>query len=496
MEKTYNNKTVKEPHIMPSFIPALITTTTTTSPIITHTTPSSKTNSNFFSCFPSIFQTLIIITCSFILLQGNDWLIPRRRCTEQEILLADPTKQPECFFHDTYEDARNAFKNEIKSTNGQLQLVSFPIYTQNGTLYIDVGYRIGKNASNILIIVSGTHGVEGYAGSALQLASIRSLNTRNIFKTSTSTIVFIHILNPYGMKYNRRTNENNVDLNRNAVFSDDVWKEITSRPDNIAGYVDYNDIFNPIGEFNFYHLLPAAWNMLTSGRFDVDRIKRAAVTGTHSNPKGVYYSGSKLEPSHLAIASFFKSYGLISIAKRVIIVDVHSGLGPQGLDSWMLYGDQLSPKLKEIVQDTYSGLPKQGSIISKLNETDSLIQVMGVIPYALEFDYVGISSGYDLVISDVQKGYVDLFKNHVKSKNGWAFCYSQEFGTVASIYVLNSVVVENAAYFYGNEEDLKRARKQTKAAFYPDNSLFAREVVFRGVAGTLRSLQLLEDGDE
>ena len=28
------------------------------------------------------------------------------------------------------------------------------------------------------------------------------------------TIVFIHCLNPYGMKHNRRVNEENIDLNR------------------------------------------------------------------------------------------------------------------------------------------------------------------------------------------------------------------------------------------------------------------------------------------
>jgi hypothetical protein len=443
---------------------------------------------------------IIILISSILLIFGQDYFIPRRRCSIQEQLLADPVIQPECFFHDSYEEAKKAFQQEIQFTNGELNLVSLPIYTPNGTLSIDVGYRI-KNSSNVLVVISGTHGVEGYAGSAIQLATIRALRTRKLLQTTQASLIFVHILNPYGMKFNRRTNENNVDLNRNAVFSQEMWKLLLARSPNIAGYEDYNDIFNPTGPFSFYHLFSACWNMIITGRFSVNRIKRAAVTGTHTNPKGVYYMGNKPEPSHVAMANFFNSYGFISQAKRVIMNDIHSGLGPQGMDSWMMYGEQVTPRLRKVVEQTYGRMSRNGSIMSILrsrngSDDDQLTNIININPYALEFDYSGISEGYDLVVSDVQKGYIDLFKQQVKEKSGWAFCYSQEFGTVASILVLNSVVVENAALFYGTEEDLKRARVQTRQAFYPDNQYFAREVVNRGMAGLLRSIQLLDDGDE
>ena len=39
----------------------------------------------------------------------------------------------------------------------------------------------------------------------------------------------VHGLNPFGMKYLRRVNENNVDLNRNSLFTDEeLCKTLTS----------------------------------------------------------------------------------------------------------------------------------------------------------------------------------------------------------------------------------------------------------------------------
>lgn len=64
---------------------------------------------------------------------------------------------------------------------------------------------------------SGVHGVEGYAGSAVQNKILDFfLETPNMIKDDVA-IVIIHVVNPYGMSWWRRWNENNVDLNRNFL---------------------------------------------------------------------------------------------------------------------------------------------------------------------------------------------------------------------------------------------------------------------------------------
>ena len=64
------------------------------------------------------------------------------------------------------------------------------------------------------MVVSGTHGVEGYCGSALQS---RWLESCVADRPHEFAVVCLHGLNPYGFSWVRRTNEDNVDLNRNFI---------------------------------------------------------------------------------------------------------------------------------------------------------------------------------------------------------------------------------------------------------------------------------------
>ncbi len=59
----------------------------------------------------------------------------------------------------------------------------------------------------------GLHGVGGFPGSAIQLQFLNELPEVR----RGGAIVLGHILNPYGMAWIRRFNENNVDLNRNFL---------------------------------------------------------------------------------------------------------------------------------------------------------------------------------------------------------------------------------------------------------------------------------------
>ncbi|MEZ5229794.1 MAG: DUF2817 domain-containing protein [Acidimicrobiales bacterium] len=71
-----------------------------------------------------------------------------------------------------------------------------------------------EETDNAIVVVSGTHGVEGYLGSALQR---HHLETYDRDRTGGPVLVFVHALNPYGFSWVRRVNEDNVDLNRNFI---------------------------------------------------------------------------------------------------------------------------------------------------------------------------------------------------------------------------------------------------------------------------------------
>ena len=83
-----------------------------------------------------------------------------------------------------------------------------------GELAIDLAWLGPREARRVLVLISGTHGVEGYQGSAAQIGFLQ--NTARALPADTAALL-IHGLNPYGFAWVRRVNEDNIDLNRNYL---------------------------------------------------------------------------------------------------------------------------------------------------------------------------------------------------------------------------------------------------------------------------------------
>ena len=82
-------------------------------------------------------------------------------------------------------------------------------------LFLDTAVIGPRNAPRALLLMSATHGVEGYFGSGVQNGLLREGLAKRAPKDSQ--IVLLHALNPYGFAWDRRVNEDNVDINRNFV---------------------------------------------------------------------------------------------------------------------------------------------------------------------------------------------------------------------------------------------------------------------------------------
>ena len=114
-------------------------------------------------------------------------------------------------------------------------------------LTIDIAWFGTDAPRRAFIHSSGIHGVEAFAGSAIQA---RWLDEGVREPPGDAAIVLVHVLNPYGMAWFRRANERNVDLNRNVLDSDEAY---ISAPD---GYGDLDAFLNPAGlpGFELFHL--------------------------------------------------------------------------------------------------------------------------------------------------------------------------------------------------------------------------------------------------
>ena len=178
---------------------------------------------------------------------------------------------------------------------------------------------LGKpNARQILVLQSATHGVEGFAGSAIQIDCLDWLFESKL--DDDLAILFIHALNPYGFAWLRRVNESGIDLNRNFI---DFNKPL---PVNTA-YAELADALLPAKQTDIAvaneHLqsLRNAWGQVA--------FEQVVTAGQYAFADGLFYGGPAPSQSRLYLEQIIAEFKLTT-CQRVAVIDIHTGLGPFG----------------------------------------------------------------------------------------------------------------------------------------------------------------------
>ncbi|MCB0998507.1 MAG: DUF2817 domain-containing protein [Ilumatobacteraceae bacterium] len=219
----------------------------------------------------------------------------------------------------SYVEARAAFLDAAAAAGARIDSHPHPLRGLEGEeLFVDVAEVGPTDADRVIVVVSGTHGVEGYLGSALQRHHLATLDRE---PAVGPTLVFVHALNPYGFSWVRRVNEDNVDLNRNFV---DWSQPPPANPD----YADLAAL-----------LVPDSWTEAEQERtlvglmgvlqdLGMARMQQIIQGGQFHHPTGVFYGGTGPVWSHRWLREFARRR-LAGVA-RAAIVDLHTGLGPWG----------------------------------------------------------------------------------------------------------------------------------------------------------------------
>lgn len=185
-------------------------------------------------------------------------------------------------------------------------------------LFIDLTSIGRREAKSALLLISATHGVEGYFGSAIQTGLLREGLAQRV--PHDTRIVLLHALNPYGFSWNRRTNEDNVDLNRNFVDH--------ANPPANAAYDELADAISP-RSIREDAMTAADAKLRQYGQtHGAGALSAAISTGQHSDPHGVYYGGVKEAWSAAMLRDVFAEE--FSSIERLIGIDFHTGLGAYG----------------------------------------------------------------------------------------------------------------------------------------------------------------------
>lgn len=232
------------------------------------------------------------------------------------------------FYHDTYEECREAFVKSIENNIVGFDSVNTgQIYIPSNTdkdLRIDWCYiPAQKTKEKLLILNSGLHGIEGYTGSAVQIMFIEKILKQQL--PGNMGVLILHGLNPYGFKYHRKVTENNIDLNRNCVEGDQMF-DIKNE-----GFAELTDLLMPSKPVNIKSLkyqffyLQAIYKII---RESMPVLRQAALQGQYDFEKGFYYGGKAYEPQIDTLKPLLIS--MIKEYKMVVNLDLHTGYGERG----------------------------------------------------------------------------------------------------------------------------------------------------------------------
>lgn len=175
-----------------------------------------------------------------------------------------------------------------------------------------------ERPAKLLVLISGTHGVEGFVGSAIQ-CDLLGNGVTELLEDDSLAVLFIHALNPWGFAWLRRCDHEGIDLNRNFV-------DFKGGLPNNGAYATMHRLLS----------LPADSGVNGHAPLSLDAITR----GQYQYPQGLYFGGHGPSWSRQWLDSR-KNSAIFTKLKNIAVIDLHSGLGPFG------YGEVISDHLRQ-----------------------------------------------------------------------------------------------------------------------------------------------------
>ncbi len=369
-------------------------------------------------------------------------------------------------FSRSYAEARAKFRAAARQAGGAISSFHNPAAAPAGAicessgvapsdddeaLSTDAAWIGPREAARLIYVQSGTHGVEGFCGSGIQIGWLHQGLHRELPRDTA--LLLTHAINPYGFAWQRRVTEDNVDLNRNFL-------------DHAGGYP-----VNAGYEALKHAICPPEWTAAARGA--ADRIlmgyahehgpmalQAAISSGQYSHPEGVFYGGRRETWSNRALAELLRAHA--GQVRHVAFIDLHTGLGPYGVGEIMNNHAAGEPAFARVAE-WYGGEATStdaGSSSSAPVSGDITLGVQRGLPQA---EITGVTL---------------------------------EYGTVPLKDVLDAVRADNWLHAHGDlrARQARDIKAQIRGAFYPEaddwkSMVFERsvDVLRRALAGLVQS---------
>lgn len=342
------------------------------------------------------------------------------------------------YFSSSYSEARSRFREACTRHGATQESLAIGLPGPDGTeLTIDLAWLGPRDAKRVVVTSSGTHGIEGYMGSAAQLAVL----DRDLVLPEGTALLMIHAVNPYGFAFLRRVNEDNIDQNRNFLLEGEAY---TGCPD---GYHALDAMLNPTRAPK--RLSAPAFIARSVGRIaraGLGPLKEAVAGGQYAYPLGVFFGGSQPSRTMLAFAEAIPR--LLGGAEHVLWIDYHTGLGKPATFKHLVDHGPHDERLAWLVQ-TF------GPEVEPWDAGDG-------VAYAIRG---GLGTWAKATLPDAE---VDVL--------------AMEFGTVPVLKVITALHLENRAHHHGNptSRTTRAIKERMMATFNPLDDGWRDAVVDKG----------------
>jgi Protein of unknown function (DUF2817) len=352
------------------------------------------------------------------------------------------------YFSPDYASARERFRSA--AAHAAATTVSYELPDHRGpngeSLSLDVARLGAAEAQSALLVIAGTHGAEGLAGSGC-LVGLLEDRLHDALATS-GCLLLLHAINPYGFAWLRRVTEDGVDLNRN--------------------FVDFSKPLPPSGAYEPLHdwLVPKAWEGEVRQAADaalaahaqqhgMATLQAAVSGGQYTRAGGLFYGGVRETWSARMLLRTLREV-LPPTVRRLAVLDLHTGLGLPAYGEPIL--DAADPKARERALHWY------GSDVRDLSAGESVsARLTGTM-----------ARGIERARPELELTFIGL-----------------EFGTRPVMEVLTALRADHWLHAYGKADSATgvQIRRQMRAAFYSDSPAWQTAVYGRAADFAFRALR-------
>lgn len=356
----------------------------------------------------------------------------------------------DAFGHD-YAGARRLFLEAAEEAGAETTPLECPARGPEGQpLYADLAWIGPEVPRAALLTMSGTHGVEGIAGSAIQATALRSGLHREL--APDTALVMLHALTPHGFAWLRRCNEDGVDVCRNFV-------DFTAPRPGSAFFDEYID-----------DLVPRAWSgperesadarlFAWAGRHGVERFAAEVARGQYDYDIAPFFGGRAPTWSNAILRAVLASR--LSSVSDLVVIDYHTGLGERGTGQLLGFDHPSDPGQR---------------LAGELWGEDH-------VPLASE-----ASVAYE-TLGDIAVPFAEMFP-HAR-----VLTAAYEFGTVDPLSVLQALRGDHWLHAYGDPTGPEAAeiKDAIRSAFYCETPDWHRSVCEQARHAERRALAALSE---